>query len=577
MTSLQQRIGLAYSILIGVALILLGYILSSYLSSFYMESLERNLQETALLLAQEETLTREWGVFPDSETRLTVIDLTGKVVFESEKPPEELEDHSARPEIIAAYRGETGSNIRHSATTGQEMLYVAVPIKDPSGEVLGVVRVARTLTLINQRTNQLRTIIFSAILIMLVFIWSIGFFLLRSLTGSLRNLAQKARSIGGGEFPRPFPVSSRDEIGQLEMVFNEMSHNLHELVRNIEGQKEQTLNIIKNLPVGVIVIDRNGTIQASNKTFFQLLRVKPPATEGVHLLNLTHEPDLIDFLRGLWDKTKGSREKEISLDNPYRHLRFSASALDTEERNMVIVLQDLTKIKLLENTRKEFVANVSHELRTPLTAIQGFAETLRHGAWKEQDAMHFLEIIEKESTRLSRLIDDLLILSRLEAAEKIPGGPSNLAHCTQAALEILSQVAKTKNIEIKTSVAIDLDVDLNEDDLIQVILNLTGNAITHSPENSALEISAGKQESEIFWSVKDQGPGIPYEDQPRIFERFYRVDKARSRDSGGTGLGLSIVRHITEQAGGKITLESTPGKGSTFTVLLPAYKKLTKT
>ncbi len=572
MTSLQQRIGLAYSLLIGFALLFLGFVLTNYLADFYIESLERNLQETARLLAQEETLDHRWNIPPDTDTRLSVIDLGGNVIFESEKPEEELEDHSGRPEIITAYGGETGSNIRYSTTTNQEMLYVAVPILSSDGEILGVVRVARPLTLIKERINQIRLITFSAILVILVLIWIIGFFLLRSLTSSLRQLSQKARSIGGGEFPQPFPISSPDEIGQLEMVFNEMSHNLQNLVKNLEGEKERTINIIKNLPVGIVVIGRKGNIEASNSIFFRLLNIKKTPPEETHLLNLTHDPDLIEFIKSLWDKTEGPQEKEITLENPYRHLHFSASAIGPGNKSMVIVLQDMTKIKRLENTRKEFVANVSHELRTPLTAIQGFTETLRSGAWSEEDATHFLEIIEKESNRLSRLIDDLLVLSRLEAADKIPGGPSDLGQCTQAALEILSQKIQAKEIIINNYIPGELLVDLNEDDLIQVIINLAGNAITHSPEKSEVDISAGKQKKEIYWSITDRGPGIPEEDQPRIFERFYRVDKARSRSSGGTGLGLAIVKHIIERAAGGITLESTPGKGSTFTIWLPPYE-----
>ncbi len=572
MTSLQQKIAIAYSILIGIALLSLGFILSSYLSNFYLESLERNLNETAQLLAQEETMTRRWDIAPGSETRVTVIDLQGRVVFESEKPAEELDDHSDRPEIIAAYSGETGSNIRYSATTQQEMLYFALPILNENNEIIGVVRVARPLTIINQRISQLRIITFSAILIILFLVWFIGYFLLGSLTGSLKQLAQKARSIGGGNFPQPSPISSRDEIGHLEMVFNEMSFNLQTLLQTLEGQKEKTINIIKNLPVGVMVINRNGTIQASNPTFFKLLKIKPPEKEETHLLNLIHEPELIEFIKGLWDKTGGTLEKEISLENPYRHLHFSASSLGKDKNSRVIVLQDMTKIKLLENTRKEFVANVSHELRTPLTAIQGFSETLRNGAWDEKDAAHFLEIIEKESTRLSRLIDDLLVLSRVEAAEKIEGGPANLSYCTLAALEVLSQKIENKKIKVNNEVPSDLEVNLNEDDLVQVIINLTGNAVNHSPENSSIELIAGKKDNEIFWSIKDQGPGIPFEDQPRVFERFYRVDKARSRESGGTGLGLAIVKHIIQQAGGRIELVSTPGKGSTFTIWLHPYE-----
>ncbi len=572
MTNLQQRIGLAYSILIGLALLLLGFFLTNYLADFYIDSLERNLQETARLLAQEETLNRQWNLPPDSDTRLSVIDLQGNVIFESEKPEEEMEDHSDRPEIITAYGGETGSNIRFSTTTRQEMLYIAVPIFSSDGEILGVVRVARPLTLINQRTNQIRVITFSAILVILVLIWVIGFFLLRRLTASLRQLAQKAHSIGGGDFPQPFPISSPDEIGQLEMVFNEMSHNLQKLVKNLEGEKERTINIIKNLPVGIAVIGRKGNIEASNPIFFRLLNIKKTPPGKTYLLNLTHNPDLIEFIRGLWDKTEGTQEKEITLESPYRHLHFSASAIGPRKNSMVIVLQDMTKIKRLENTRKEFVANVSHELRTPLTAIQGFTETLRSGAWSEEDATHFLEIIEKETNRLSRLIDDLLVLSRLEATDKIPGGPSDLGQCTQAALEILSQQIQAKEIKINISIPGELLVDLNEDDLIQVIINLAGNAITHAPENSPVAISAGKQKNKIYWSITDRGPGIPHEDQPRIFERFYRVDKARSRSSGGTGLGLAIVKHIVERARGRVTLESIPGKGSTFTIFLPSYE-----
>ncbi len=571
MASMHRRIGLTYSLLIILVFIGLGVLLSNFLSSFYMTSLEENLAETAYLLAGEEALTRDWPLTEDSETRISVIDPEGKVLFESEKPEEELDDHSDRPEIRQAYAGETGQSIRFSETTRQEMLYIAVPIRDEEGQVRGVVRLARPLTLINQSINRIQILVFLTLLLTLALIWLIGFFNFRSITGSLARLADRAQSIGGGSFPHLEPVEAKDELGKLELVFNEMSHNLKNLVKNLENEKERTISIIRQLPVGVVVIDRRGQIRASNPLFYRLLNISPPVRDREALLNLTSEPELIEFVKNLWTKEEEG-EKEIELDRPARHLHLAASPLNHEQQQMVIVLQDISRIRRLERMRREFVANVSHELRTPLTAIQGFTEPLQQGAWEEGEADRFLGIIEKEVIRLARLIDDLLILSRLEAVADIPGGRSNLKECTQSALEVLEQKIEERGIEVGVEIQSDLVVDINADDLQQVLINLTDNGITHSPPGSTLFISGGREQDQVFWAIKDQGPGIPEEDQSRVFERFYRVDKGRSRESGGTGLGLSIVRHIVSRAGGRVNLESTPGQGSTFIVYLQAAK-----
>ncbi len=569
MTSLHNRIFASYSILIAIILIILGMVVANLLIDFYYQNLEQQLEETAWLLAQENIFQEDWkGPAADIGLRLSVIDDQGQVLFDNEGLEEGMDDHSSRPEIVEGYAGRVGIKNRFSSTLQQEMLYVAVPVYDKEDNIIGVVRVSRPLTAINEEAKRIRTIIFTAIIFVLPLIWFLSFFIIRSLTRSLSQLTNRARAIGSGEFPRAQNVSSSDEIGQLEMVFNEMSNNLKHLVKNLEREKEKTVNIIRKLPVGVLVIDRKGEILAGNPLFYRLLDIVPPDRDSSYLLNITHEPSLIDFVRDLW-KEEDTREREITLDNPERHLRLTATPLDADD-SMIIVVQDMTKLKKLEEMRKEFVANVSHELRTPLTAIKGFTETLCSGAWKEEEALNFLDIIEKETHRLSRLIDDLLILSRLEAGNDLTSGTASLDSCTGRAQEILGKNIAEKELEIIKKIPSDLQAGINEDDMTQVILNLLSNAVTYSPRKGKVIIEAGIQEGRVYFSVQDEGPGIPYKDQQKVFHRFYRVDKARSRESGGTGLGLAIVKHIAERAGGQVELESAPGHGSNFTVWLPS-------
>lgn len=574
---LQHRIVLAYSILITIALLALGFVLCNRLTDEFMLDLEQSLAHKAALLTthslEEVPLLQKqlFSLAQDMDTRFTIINTAGEVILESSTNPEEMDNHRNRPEFITALKGDRGQATRFSNTMGQNFLYVTVPLFDEQGNILGAVRTSRSLSSIQERIDTIRQIIITAALLLLPILWLLGYFTLKAVTRSLGQLIQRARSIGRGEFQHSLPPHSRDEVGELEMVFNEMSFNVQEMMGALEEEKERSIDIIKKLPVGILVMNRQGTIQASNPLFFSLLNLPEPQKPLTQLLQLIHDSQFIEFVKGLWTEEVTLQKTELSLGDPPKHLLLTASPLGPQGQDRVLVLQDITTIRNLEEMRKTFVANVSHELQTPLTAISGFAETLLEGALSDTEVQQkFLQTIYQEAQRLSRLIEDLLTLSRLESSSQGHSGEANLARCTDKALNLLMGLCEKNNMDLEVDIQSDLEVNMGENELVQVILNLISNAIQYSPPQSSIHISAGKKGDMAYLAITDTGVGIPYADQPFIFQRFYRVDKGRSRESGGTGLGLSIVKHSLERAGGRVEMESTPGEGSTFTIYIPS-------
>ncbi len=477
--------------------------------------------------------------------RITIIARDGTVLGESDKPPEQLgqiENHLYRPEIQAALRSGTGSAIRHSETVGADMMYVAVA----DGE-RGFVRVALPLFEIQHTISQVRRTVAFASVVVIVLALPVVFWLSRRLTVPLEGMRAMAKRVAAGDFSQRAPERGGAELAELGAALNEMSRQLEIRLRELANEKAELAGILASMTEGVLVVDSAGKIALANDTLRRQFQLTDAVT-GRTVLEAFRNVALAELIAAT-----GSRELTL-LDD--RVFAVTAAAL-RDRAGAVVVFHDITRLKQLENIRKEFVANVSHELRTPLSIIKGYVETLLD----EQPAQPFLETIQKHARRLEMLIDDLLSISELESQQaRLNLAPVSLRHCLDE--ELLARGAGRITIELP-----DTPVRADAERLRQVFNNLLDNALKYT--RGPIRVSGRVRDNELEVCVADEGPGIAPEHLPRIFERFYRVDKARSRELGGTGLGLAIVKHIVQAHGGRVWAESELEKGSRFFFTLP--------
>ncbi len=495
-------------------------------------------------------------------TRITVINPEGVVFADSEKDPTVMENHKNRIEIIQAIKYGFGTSLRYSASVKEEMLYVAIPI-EKDGEVYGILRTSLFLKEINTLLNNLkRNIITIAVIIVALLL--IGAFLFsRSFSRPLNELGVASRKVAQGDFNAKVFLKSRNEIKELADSFNYMTDHIKMLFTQLSNQKEELNSIISSINEGLCVIDKDEKISISNESFRKT--VQNDSVKGKlywEVLRKTRFDELVKKVRS----EKNSIVDEIELNN--RSFLCSTTFCSNKEE-IVVTLHDITKIKDLEKTKKDFVTNVSHELRTPLTAIKGFVETLQ-GTNNDDENQHYLNIIKRHTDRVIRIVNDLLLLSELEGkSDSLELENVNLQDLIENILKIFEQSLKEKNLIIKFNADGDLPV-INADPfkLEQVFINLIDNAIKYT-ERGEVAISLSSNNESIKIEIQDTGVCIPREHLSRIFERFYVVDSSRSRKLGGTGLGLSIVKHIVILHKGKIDVKNILGTGTNFIVTLP--------
>lgn len=388
----------------------------------------------------------------------------------------------------------------------------------------------------------------------------------------IENLSAKIELILQGKYAFDLKPVGKDELGKVEAGLDKLASSHAGLVRKEKKEAQTTQTILSGIKEGVVVLDQLGRISFVNKTAEAMFGRSQKTLEGKPLMHLVRDRNLDEFVGGIFnEQTQGSME--LSLGNKMYLAWVSILTDDDAVAGGVLVLRDVTELRRLERMRTEFVANVSHELRTPLTSIRGFVETLLDGAAEDKELRErFLSIIQDESSRLQRIIEDLLTLSRIEnkpAGSKEHKRFSFVQDAYAKIKPVIESYAQAKGLRIVVSVPPELPyVQMGEDLLSQVLLNLMENAVKYTASGQ-VELSCDTSDREVIVRVSDTGCGIPPENIPRIFERFYRVDKARSRDMGGTGLGLSIVKHIIEGSGGRITVSSEVGKGTVFTCFLP--------
>lgn len=493
--------------------------------------------------------------FKDNLVRFTVINKDGDVIFDNEIA--KLDNHNNRQEIIDAFKNGSGSSVRYSASLSTSMVYVATKIDDNT-----VIR--SSVPVNNIRVFTSVTLKYYIAIILLVFVLSLflAVKLVKIIVYPINELQKVTSKIENGDLNKRAIIYNYDEIGFLAQTFNNIADQLEIRIIDSLDKKNKLEAILESMESGVIAIDNNENIILINSYSQKLFDLKEDNI-GKKISDCIIDYDLINFIREIPE----IGTKEVKLFHPIeRELRVKKSPIINYLNNsigIVITVQDITDIKRLENMRSEFVANVSHELKTPLTSIKGFSETLRY-VDDSETKNKFLDIIDKESERLTNLINDILILSNIENIHKMESEYFNPGDVIENVLDMVKSQAYKKSIIIKYNDCFNSEILGSKDKFHQLAVNLIENAIKYSNENGVVKIDLTLEEQYFVFKVKDNGIGIPKNDIPRIFERFYRVDKSRS--TRGTGLGLAIVKHIVKLFNGEISVKSKVGRGSTFTV-----------
>lgn len=509
------------------------------------------------------------------KARITIVDRQGRVLADSGKSGQEvskMQNHLNRPEIKSAFQGEIGIDTRYSSTLKINMLYTALPIKDKS-DIAAALRLAIPLTNIQKALWTIRKTILLGLFFAIVLTLFIGSILAGQAVNLINRMIDVSQEFAKGDFHRRIFRSSRDEIGQLADTLNKMAQDIEDKIRQIQKQNQQLAGVFNSMIEGVIAVDKAGHIISINPAIEKIFGVSQTIAEGKFFLEAIPNNDILEIINSVLSGGKPA-SKDLNLAWPVQKI-FQVNAVAIFENKHVsgclLVIHDITEIKRLETMRRDFVANVSHELKTPLTSIKGFVETLLEGALEDKENnRNFLIIIQQHVDRLNNLINDLLDLSRIESRRiELDISEFNLKGLVDNILPAFKSQLKKKNIETNSDLSSVLLIRADKDRMEQVLINLMDNAIKFNREKGFIKIYTEDLNDRIKVIIEDSGIGIPVKDIPRIFERFYRVDKARSRELGGTGLGLSIVKHIVELHAGNVGVESAEGLGSKFWFTIP--------
>ena len=592
--SFLRRLYFGYVALILFTMAVTAGLVGPRIERSSLEEMQRSLKTAAIVLREwstpallhdlqgehEEIATLERrirGLSGESGTRLTVMNAEGWVIADSHENPSVMENHADRPEVVAALREGQGLSTRESPTLGEDMMYVAVAVRSDDGRLLGFCRTALPLDTVDQRLTSLRdSLLLSALAGALVAL-VLGFFLARRFTRPLRQIISSLRAVSRGELDRSIDVHSRDEFGTLSRAFNAMRTRIREHNDTITADRNKILAILSAMTEGVIAVDRDEEIVHLNAAAGRMFHIDPPEAIGRRLTEVFQLPELQHAVATTFEGVDG-KHGEVVLHNGMNPmiLKLRSSSLRDREGHVtgaVIVLHEVTEIRRLEEMRSDFVSNVSHELKTPLAAIKGLVESiLEDEEMPETIRRRFLGRVQRQADRLNSLVVDLLSLSRLEREEFLVGEEStvDLHRAILECVETQRPNAEHKGLHLHVELVSEpVRIVADQESIRQIIDNLLSNAIRYTPSDGHVSIRLSRDDEEARIEVQDTGVGIDPAHHERIFERFYRVDKARSRELGGTGLGLAIVKHVVRRLGGSIGLDSEVGQGSTFTIQVP--------
>ncbi len=509
-----------------------------------------------------------------SETRITVIAPSGEVLCESHEASAEMESHGNRPEFLKAMAGQVGRSVRYSSTLNQEMMYVAVLMRNPA-RPLAVIRTALPVGPIDVmlRAIQIRKLLFALFIAILAA--GVSLYISRRISRPIEEMRRGAEEYAAGNLSYRLPTPVSQEMFELAHAMNRMAVDLCQRMQTVTRQRNEQEAVLTSMKEGLVAVDLDERVINVNPAASRMFLARPSDLLGRTIQEMIRNPDFHRFVRQALSE-ESSLTREIIFYHAGETIMDTHSSVLRDENGerigIVIVFHDITQLRRLENIRREFAANVSHEIKTPLTAIKGFVETLRDGAVDNPDeAARFLEIIDRHATRLNTIIDDLMRLSQIEQQEQ-----AGLRLSREPVRPVLENIlglcegqAAEKNIDLELTCGEDLTGCIDGAFLEQAVANLVDNAIKYSPPDRVVRLSATRAGDRAVIRIQDEGIGIAAEHLPRLFERFYRVEKSRSRKQGGTGLGLAIVKHIVQAHGGHITVESTPGQGSCFDIHLP--------
>ena len=579
----------SYLIIIVIALVTLSWYFYGYLDQFYIEKTRQRLKidcqliekqiKASILFSDSAVVDKQCkDIAGGSEIRITVILPDGRVVGDSEKNSAYMDNHKNRPEVLKALTGKTGLSVRFSGTMRQRMMYVAVPVmqSEHDNSIIAILRVSVLLSYINKELEPVKTKIIFAVIVAMLVAAVICFFVSRFISRPIEEMKKGAEKFAKGDFSSKLNIPDTFELAALSSAINRMALQLMDRIDTVKDQLNEHIAVLASMTEGVVAINNDEKILGINLAAADMFKLDSEKSKGQNLQEIIRNHELHKMVAEVSLKLKAVEQDISILNNGERFLNIRIMPLfnnNKKRMGILILLHDVTQIRNLENMRRDFVANVSHEIKTPLTAIKGFVETILYNRDMGKDEVErFLGIIVKHVDRLSLIVEDLLSLSTIEKVEENDElNFQNMAvkDVMESAVQVVNEGAKLKNIEIEcicdSSIMAKLDPFLFE----QALVNLLDNAVKYSQDGKKVLIDACITEKEIVISVKDNGYGISKKHLSHLFERFYRVDKARSRKLGGTGLGLAIVKHIAKAHGGYVAVDSALGRGSTFAVHIP--------
>lgn len=579
--TIRWRIAIPYVILILLATAALTLYFSDFVRQTHLDDLRTQLTAEARLLGDSvepllaeggtietiDPLAKRWGEL--LEARVTFIRADGIVLGDSHEDPLAMENHLGRPEVQQALADGLGISTRHSETVGYDMMYAAVPVA-AGGQMLGIARISLPLTQVESSVARLRRAIVVASLFTVLLAGLLALFIAERTARPVRRLTQVVRRMAEGDLGARLLPIPRGEVGVLTRTFNQMAGRLQGMITTLVEERSRLTAVLDNMADGVVITDGEGRVRLINRAAAGILGADEETALGRPFAQVARDHRLIDLWQQCCEQNAEQfASVEVGSQGPF--LQAIATPLrDAGPQASLVILQDLTRIRRLETVRRDFISNISHELRTPLASLQALVDTLRDGALDDPPAARrFLDRIETEVQSLTQMVQELLELSRIESGQ-VPMRliPTPVDDVVFLPVERLRPQAERAGLSITIDLPSDLPPVLADAERArQVITNLVHNAIKFTPSGGTVTVSAESADEEVVISVRDTGVGVPAEDLPRIFERFYKADRARS--GGGTGLGLSIAKHIVQAHGGRIWAESVEGKGSTFYVALP--------
>lgn len=595
-TGIRWRLISYFLIIIAFIVLIMGAFFIWFLNNLYIQTLQENLYiQTRLTgsLIEEmiergslrgeidavcKDLSEEFGV------RITLMDSEGVVWIDSASDPSVVENQRHHPEIIEALQHGMGVSVRFSTTLGEYMLYLAVPFPDGSGweagayPLAGVIRLALPLYPINAAIANLRLFILGFLLFASLLALGIGVILSHRIIDPLQKIVSAAQAISAGNYRPLLEVSGRDELTELAQNIKSMGHSLDKKIHQVLREKNKLETVISSINSGIILVDHTLTIEMINPAAEKLFGIEREKVVGTPLQTTLRHYSLLENLKAV---LRGSAAKLIELNIFYPRVEIlevyliPVAGVRSSTIGVLLLFHEVTHLRSLDKMRSDFVANVSHELRTPLAVIRGYTETILHEKLSQNQLFEFLQIIDRETGRLSSLLDSLLDLAQIEnEREVVKKEQVDLSALLAEVLLLVEGIRLQKEIALSADITCERAfVLVNREWMGQALVNILENSIKHGNHGGELNVRLYSEHNIVTVEVEDNGPGIPEADLPYVFERFYRVDKARSRKSGGTGLGLSIVKHVMEAHNAVYGLESKEGKGTTFRFSL----KLTKT